>query len=75
MYRWSSVLTALIVDDPLCVACIAKHADISEDAAEHALALVEGGLPVRRKSTVCGACGVSGMVYFLERPAGAEVAQ
>jgi hypothetical protein len=68
MHRWSGLLTALIVDDPMCVACIAKHGDITEAAAEAALAVVESTLPVHRKSTVCGGCGAPGMVYFLARP-------
>jgi hypothetical protein len=69
MHRWSGLLTALIVDDPMCVACIAKRGDISENAAETALAIIESALPVHRESTTCGSCGVPGMVYFLERPA------
>ena len=69
MHRWSGLLTALIVDDPMCVACIAKQGGVSEDAAETAIATVESALPVQRESATCGRCGVPGIVYFLERPA------
>ena len=64
-------LTALIADNPLCLACIAKQMDMTTEAAETALTavqhVVQRSLSIRWKSTVCGGCGVPGIVYFLER--------
>ena len=62
------LLTALIVDNALCMPCIAEHAGMTLEAVESALTVIERVLALHRKSAVCGRCGVHRVVCFLERP-------
>ena len=68
MHRWSGLLTALLLDHPLCLACLAARVEMTESATSTAVAMIESALPLHRRSTVCGCCGVAQTVYFMERP-------
>jgi hypothetical protein len=68
MPRRSVLLTALILDNPMCLSCIAKHAAMSSEAVETAVTVIERVLAVHRKASVCESCGVPATVYFLGRP-------
>ena len=68
MPRDPVLLTALLVDNPLCLACTASQAALTLEAAETALTVISRALPMQRHARVCPACGVPGTVFVLPRP-------
>lgn len=62
------LLTDLIVENPLCLGCIAKRTGLTTEAAETALTVIERALRVHREARRCRSCGVPETVYLLERP-------
>jgi hypothetical protein len=62
------LLTALIVDNPMCLDCLAERAAMRPDAVATALTVIERVLPVQRTVGPCPSCRVVGTVYVLERP-------
>jgi hypothetical protein len=69
MPQRSMLLTALILNNPMCLGCTAKHAGMTSEAVETAIKVTERELAIHQKWNVCGSCGVPSMVYFLERQA------
>jgi hypothetical protein len=63
MSDFTSLVTALILDTPLCVPCIADDAAMSPAAVEVTL----GVLAVGGESGRCRRCCVRGTVYFVAR--------
>jgi hypothetical protein len=61
-------LTALIVENPLCLSCVAKKLRMSAPAVEMALGIIDRALPIQRDSEACRGCGRVGCVYVLKRP-------
>ena len=67
MPQQAALVTALISDRPLCVACITQHTSMSTEAVQAALTVMERALQVLRASTTCRRCGLPGPVYVSAR--------
>ena len=66
----STLVTALILERPLCMPCIAEKSGLTSERARAALEVVESFLKVYRDlNGRCHACGVSGVVAYSDRPA------
>ena len=61
------LLTALIVENPMCLDCIAKKTTLTVEAAETALTVIARALPIHRAEEPCRACGAPATV-FVRRP-------
>ena len=62
------LLTALIVEHPLCLDCIAEKTGLRPNAVHTALSVIERVLRVHREAQACECCGAPGTVYVLRRP-------
>ena len=62
------LLTALILENPLCLSCIAKKTAMTAEAATTALTVIERVLRIPRISMTCPSCGVLDTVYVVKRP-------
>jgi len=70
MSETTAIVTALIIERPLCVSCISAKAGLTERGVNAALARVETVLVLhRRDDDRCRACGSTGAVVSLDRPA------
>jgi len=63
----AAVITALIVERPLCLDCIAKEVALSLTATETALNVIQRALEVRRGEAPCRACGARSAVFSMTR--------
>ena len=64
-----SLVTALILERPTCLQCIAKRAHLEVQAAETVLTVIRRALNVRRDNlSRCRVCGVDGEVFYIDRP-------
>ena len=63
MPQTAALITALILERPLCFTCIAEKADTSETAVEAALAIIAPAVQVHREHHGrCRACGQTAVV-------------
>jgi hypothetical protein len=61
-----AIITALILDRPLCPDCIAIKAGVGQARVEACLARTKNALTLRRDETGrCRACGTTGVVLWL----------
>ena len=66
----AAMIALLIIERPLCLACIASRANTTEVAVQGYLAVMRQTLTVYHEDTArCRACGTIGKVYSLTRPA------
>jgi hypothetical protein len=64
-----TLVTALILECPLCMLCLRDKSGLTSEQVGVALGFIESVLKVRREQTGrCQACGVSGLVVSSERP-------
>ena len=69
MPETAALITALIIDRPLCFDCIVMRAGVSAAAAEVAFARITNVLTLRRDNPGrCRACGAIGVVFSLAQP-------
>jgi hypothetical protein len=68
MSAWVLRLTALIVDNPICLRCIAAAASMSAETAQIALTVLGHAIDVHEAAGRCPHCGVPDTVYWIERP-------
>ena len=69
LLRDSTVITALILDRPMCVECIGRRTRLSEGAAQTALEIIRRAIGVRCADTgACSTCGKRVRVYSVPRP-------
>jgi hypothetical protein len=62
-------LTALILERPMCLECIARHTHLSTDAASRAIQMIGRAVQIHREDVGrCRACGTSAVVFSVERP-------
>ena len=67
----AAVLTALILERPLCLDCITAKASMTEPDVDRGLARIGGVLVLRRfEHERCRTCGEVREVLSLERPLG-----
>jgi hypothetical protein len=62
------LLTALIVEHPLCLVCIAEKTHLRPEAVHTALTVIERVLRINKEAQACQCCGAPGTGYFLKRP-------
>ena len=69
MPEHSSLITALILEHPMCLECLARRANMSADAAQTVLAVIGRALRLHRDDmSPCRACEKLGLVFHVERP-------
>jgi hypothetical protein len=69
MPEHSSLITALILERPMCLECLARRANMSLDAAQTVLAVIGRALDLHREDMApCHACDKLGTVFSVERP-------
>jgi heterodisulfide reductase subunit C len=64
----TALITALILDRPMCLDCIAEKSLVTDERAEEALAAIAIALVLRRETGRCIACGVVTAVCSVGRP-------
>ena len=65
----SSLITALILERPMCLECLARRAGLTVEAAHTVLAVIGRALRLHRdESSPCRACEKIGVVFHVERP-------
>ena len=65
----TALITALILERPLCMECLKAKANLSEMEIGVGLATIQAALSVHMEQRRCRACGTSGVVIHSERPA------
>lgn len=66
----AALITALMLDRPMCLPCIAEKALVSVRRAESALEGIASALVLRRETARCVACGATTVVHSVGRPPG-----
>ena len=69
----AALITALIIDRPLCVPCLgAKAHGLTEEALETYLTVIARVLRLQRATDRCRACGDHTITVSLQRPSPGE---
>ena len=69
MAEHSNLITALILERPMCVACLSRRAKLSVEATKTVLTVIGAALHIHREDTSrCRVCGAVGEVFYVERP-------
>ena len=63
-----ALITALMLDRPMCLPCIAAKALVSLERAESALETIATALVLRREPGRCVACGATTIVHSVGHP-------
>jgi hypothetical protein len=64
----AALITALILERPMCLDCIAHKANVSLNTVEASFLQIGRVLQLRRHANErCRACGVDGLAFSLER--------
>lgn len=65
----SNLITALILERPMCVTCLSQRAKLSIKATQTVLNVIGRALQLRREeASRCRVCRSVGEVYYVERP-------
>ena len=64
----AAIITALILDRPLCEECLASKSGLSPSSIDETLTIVRTALKLHETEGRCRACGESKHVLFLDRP-------
>ena len=64
----AALITALILDRPLCLSCISARAVATPNEVDASLSAIGQVLTLGRDTDRCRACGTEGPVVWLERP-------
>jgi hypothetical protein len=70
MPRDTAVITALILERPLCGRCIADKSGLDTSQVFKVLQTIGEVLTTHRRVDRCRACGAHKPVFFLDRPTG-----
>ena len=69
MPQMTAIVTALILERPLCLSCLAEKASRSRTSVSATLHGIESVLKVNRSAQLrCHGCGNFGAVVFIDRP-------
>jgi hypothetical protein len=68
MSAQTALITALIVDRPLCLACISDKSGIAVEGVSEALHAIGTALALSRRTDRCAACGATVTTYAVARP-------
>jgi hypothetical protein len=64
----AALLTALILDRPLCTSCLVSKSGLSPAELDATLAIVRSALQLHSIRARCRSCGVHADVAFVDRP-------
>ena len=64
----AALITALILERPLCLNCIADKSLVTVERATQVLETIETALVLARETARCTACGTTTAVYAVGRP-------
>jgi hypothetical protein len=64
----AALITALMLDRPMCLPCIAEKALVSVERAESVLEAIATALVLRRETGRCVTCGATTAVHSVGRP-------
>ena len=70
-----AVVTALIVEGPLCMLCIMEKSGLTPEEASVAIGAIERVLKIHREPGHCQGCGFSRFVLYSDRPSRSRVHQ
>ncbi len=69
MPQKTAIVTALITDRPLCMACISSRANLPIAEVQAVFRVIQQVLPIRGAAHGrCRACGTVGPVFSVEQP-------
>jgi hypothetical protein len=69
VFRDTALITALIVERPMCIRCIAQKTTLSEAAAHTALEAIRRAIAVKcAPVAACPWCGSSARLFCVTRP-------
>ncbi len=69
MPEQTALVTALIVDRPMCLDCIAMSVGSTVDEVGVVLQRLTGVLELHAEHRVCRSCDITARVFSVERPA------
>lgn len=70
MPQRTAIVTALITERPLCMACISSRAGLPIAEVQVVFGVIQQVLPIRDAAHArCRACGTVGPVFSVEQPA------
>jgi hypothetical protein len=65
----SNLITALILERPMCLSCLSQRTRLSAEATQTALTVIGSAVHIHRQHrSQCLACGTVGEVFHVERP-------
>ena len=64
----AALITALIVDRPLCLSCISDKSGVAVEGVSEALHAIGTALALTSGTDRCAACGATATVYAVARP-------
>jgi len=64
----AALITALIVDRPLCLSCIADKSGVTVERVSEALQAIGSALALTSRADRCTACGTTTTVHAVARP-------
>jgi hypothetical protein len=64
----AAIMTALILERPMCVECIATKANMSMSEAQRYLQIITRAVPVVMDKGRCRTCGESRATFSVRRP-------
>ena len=69
MSEHSNLITALILERPMCVTCLSHRAKLSVPATQAVLTVIGRALHLHREdASRCRLCGTIGEVFYVDRP-------
>lgn len=68
MANHAAIITALILDRPTCIRCIAVKASMTPAALDTTIGAIETALVLHRLTDRCRVCGVTDTVLSVDRP-------
>lgn len=63
----AALVTALILDRPTCIRCLATKSAVSLAAMDSTIAAIETALVLHRSTDRCRVCGTTDTVFFVDR--------
>src|SRR5262245_11361584 len=71
----AALITALILDRPVCMACLRAQTGFTATLVEATLTRIQKALAVERDEARCHVCGTNGRVHSVQRPSARKMPQ
>ena len=69
MRNHATLITALMLNHPLCTECLATKSGLSLTDVKATIATIEASLILHHAADRCRACGSTDLTFFIEQPA------